>query len=297
METMEIGKAGDLKNDIPLRLATTAHIGTSYSPGKRGKQEVEYYTATLLKFYADIKGIVPKSELEATYSRVREKARGLFLDYLHSRANCLSPMITGPANFPTRRAEKANKRERKRFEEFVNYLSRVRKALERKYNVNGLIKNGDKDAIEQLRALIREQEAEKERIKGKKTRAWYELPYINRKIKNNKLRLARLETIKAMPVENIETDRGSIEINPPDNRIRIFFNKKPDLEERKTLKSQGFRWSPSLGAWSGYYNAKSLRFIKQMEASNEAEQRTNGILYRPERTTTTGHDGMWRATP
>jgi hypothetical protein len=37
--------------------------------------------------------------------------------------------------------------------------------------------------------------------------------------------------------------------NPEIDRLQIVFPGKPDEETRKSLKSYGFRWSPSEGAW------------------------------------------------
>ena len=42
---------------------------------------------------------------------------------------------------------------------------------------------------------------------------------------------------------------GDVSIVETDNRVRIAFPGKPDDATRETLKSHGFRWSPSAGAW------------------------------------------------
>ena len=38
-------------------------------------------------------------------------------------------------------------------------------------------------------------------------------------------------------------------MNREDNRLQVFFDGKPDADTRAELKSNGFRWAPSVGAW------------------------------------------------
>ena len=54
----------------------------------------------------------------------------------------------------------------------------------------------------------------------------------------------------AHDVTNTEK-HGDIEIvdNVEENRVQIFFPGKPDRDTRQQLKSYGFRWSPTAGAW------------------------------------------------
>lgn len=42
---------------------------------------------------------------------------------------------------------------------------------------------------------------------------------------------------------------GKAEINEELNRLQLFFDEKPTEEQRKKLKSNGFKWAPSLSAW------------------------------------------------
>ena len=37
-------------------------------------------------------------------------------------------------------------------------------------------------------------------------------------------------------------------MNREDNRLQVFFDGKPDADTRAELKSNGFRWAPSVGA-------------------------------------------------
>lgn len=80
--------------------AYRAFCGTSFSPEERAAQYIRGYEEALLD---DLKQI-PDAEQEQYIAKFRDWVRTLFDK--HSRI--MSAMITGPANFPTRRNEKAN---------------------------------------------------------------------------------------------------------------------------------------------------------------------------------------------
>jgi hypothetical protein len=46
----------------------------------------------------------------------------------------------------------------------------------------------------------------------------------------------------------------------------IFFPGKPDEKTRDSLKSSGFRWSPSSGAWQAYRNDRSRYYADHILA-------------------------------
>ena len=90
-------------------------------------------------------------------------------------------------------------------------------------------------------------------------------------LKNNNANIRcmkqRLEVIrKNSQAETIETKgtAASIKDCPSENRIRLFFQGKPDESVRNKLKSFGFRWTPSLGCWQAYRNSRSIDTAKQV---------------------------------
>ena len=76
-------------------------------------------------------------------------------------------------------------------------------------------------------------------------------------LSNNRAELRRVEqriaALKARAdAESSETETADgvrIVENVEENRLQIFFPGKPDAAMRKQLKSCGFRWAPSVGAW------------------------------------------------
>ena len=63
---------------------------------------------------------------------------------------------------------------------------------------------------------------------------------------------------------------GKVEVNKPDNRLQVFFDGKPDEATRAELKSNGFRWAPSVGAWqrqlngNAFYAANNIKSIQPL---------------------------------
>lgn len=90
----------------------------------------------------------------------------------------------------------------------------------------------------------------------------------------------RVEAEKSRPTgaETVHEVAGhSVERDHDDDRVRIFFDGKPDAEVRQSLKSSGWRWSPRNSAWQRKNTANSVASAKSIltkhfgEAETEAE--------------------------
>ena len=46
---------------------------------------------------------------------------------------------------------------------------------------------------------------------------------------------------------------GEAKVNEAENRLQLIFADKPDADTRQALKSEGFKWAPSQGAWQRQY--------------------------------------------
>lgn len=158
-------------NDIPLSLAISAHSGTSFTPEKRGASEVSGYSAELESVYNTLKENAQKGGtlhlLEEEFARFRGGYRARYTKYLGSKARVMSTMITGPANFPTRRNAKRCDVARKRLEEMIEFKARAMKAAIRNLRPDlRPIMAGDADAIERLEADIAKAERAQETMKA-----------------------------------------------------------------------------------------------------------------------------------
>ena len=67
-----------------------------------------------------------------------------------------------------------------------------------------------------------------------------------------------------------EFDGGSVVMNTDLNRIQILFDSKPDKETRTELKSRGFKWAPSKGAWQKQLNSNGLYAVKRIKCVQPA---------------------------
>lgn len=77
-------------------------------------------------------------------------------------------------------------------------------------------------------------------------------------IRRLQMRLKSLTRMKETGTrsQEIETEAGAVEIreNAEIARIQLRFPGKPDDPTRRTLKANGFRWSPTQGAWQRHLN-------------------------------------------
>lgn len=114
-----------------LRSAISAHSGTSFSPEKRGRQMIDDYEG-LLK--ADLE------QIKEAAGEVKQQYQSRFIKflsaYIGSRGRIVSPMISGPSNFPVRRMEKYRNWEDNAYRRFNEFRDKA---------INGILKQIQRD--------------------------------------------------------------------------------------------------------------------------------------------------------
>lgn len=219
-----------------------------------------------------------------------------------------SVMIAGPAGFNCRKKEKQNARRDANMREYMSlddYLQKIlsvgnggimsddKRALEKlRLKVEKLEEKQEfmkaanaalrlKDTAkgdEKLKALGLSEEGigklRKPDMFGIVGYAAYELQNNNQNIHRLKDRITQLEKeqerAESGEVEDISGDGWTLTENAEEMRIQFIFDGKPDADTRSLLKSNGFRWAPSQGAWqrllndNGRYAAQ--RVIKTLNA-------------------------------
>lgn len=80
----------------------------------------------------------------------------------------------------------------------------------------------------------------------------------NAEIRRVKERITSLTRQRELGYTGWEFAGGRVEANTADNRLQIFFEEKPDGKTRSSMKSNGFRWAPSAGAWQRQLNDNAI---------------------------------------
>lgn len=218
-------------------------------------------------------------------------------------ARCPSMLISGGGNFPTRKKEKQNAARDKNWAEYEEIQGLLRKMQSVGH---GGIMSDDARAVEKLQmkleALEREQdhmkavnawwrkhktldgcpeltEAQREEVKADMARGWRvgDNPYPAWALSNNNANIHRVrERIESLKKEQERREQPTEEAhdgyilreNAEACRIQFVFDGKPEEGMRAILKSNGFRWAPSEGAWQRMLNdngrSAAQRVIKEM---------------------------------
>ena len=87
----------------------------------------------------------------------------------------------------------------------------------------------------------------------------WQLSNRNAEIRRTKDRIAQLRSVDEMEHTEIEFEGGTIITNEDVNRVQILFDEKPDEATRSKLKTYGFRWSRTEGAWQTQRTPQNLR--------------------------------------
>ena len=218
-----------------------------------------------------------------------------------SRIGCMCPSIlcSGGGNFPIRKKERQNAamdRNMAEFRKIQGLLDQIRGAG------TGGISGDDPNALEKLREKVEALEKRQEMMKaanaairvksaeegdaklaqlgygpdairqlrapdfaGRVGYAPYALSNNNANIRRIRARIAELEMRQTEETPGgWEFEGGEVVVNTKLNRLQIVFEDKPDDDVRGLLKSQGFRWAPSQGAWQRQLTANALYAAKHI---------------------------------
>ncbi|MFD1140822.1 hypothetical protein ACFQ4C_06870 [Larkinella insperata] len=275
------------------QLAHNSAAGIHQDPDRVARQTIEGYSAEHDQDIATIKGYALTSEgreaVPAEIERYSQNYRKYFTNWLSAKSRCISSFITGPANFPVRRAEKANKSEKARYDEFEQWREKALTAIRLKLSKIGVeqlteLQQAEKNlavrmANQELMVKINKAyrsyqknpasldnnteltESDKRTIREfVPAYSWQKGPFESYQMSNNNQEIARLKKrveelqakeFKAESLEPIDYpfEGGTIRLNFQLDRLQLLYSEKPNYETIKTLKSYGFKWSPSNMAW------------------------------------------------
>jgi len=92
----------------------------------------------------------------------------------------------------------------------------------------------------------------------------YRLTNNNQNMSRVRERIKHLEKIGKMESKEEVINGVRIYTNVEENRVQLFFPGKPEETTRKALKGNGFRWSPSEGAWQRQISSSAEYWAKQI---------------------------------
>ena len=102
--------------------------------------------------------------------------------------------------------------------------------------------------------------------------SWDKQPFPSYALTNNSAEIRRLKQRIEKLTVNQEVgfvgwtfDGGEVVANSEENRLQILFDEKPDEQKRSALKGNGFKWSPSQGAWQRQLNDNAIYTASRME--------------------------------
>jgi len=95
---------------------------------------------------------------------------------------------------------------------------------------------------------------------------WDKVPYSSYDLSNNYAEKQRLENRIAELTRNQEVGfsgwdfaGGRAEANTEMNRLQFYFDERPTADQCAALKSNGFKWAPTQGAWQRQLNDNAIR--------------------------------------
>lgn len=286
METKESVK-GLLLEEL-WELCYRAHTWTSFNPERRATQYVREYSEVLQN---DL------NELGENQGNYKEKFIQKFSDWMGSKSNCASSMITGGSNFNVRRNEKALNAEHNKSVQFSEFRERYFKAVNRTRTLspeeeldnalnehdivsnnqemmkemNKVIKKMAKDdfIMAELIEKLRVDEYPERMITEGLNTGWWGIGFAPFMLTNNNAKIKRLkDKILVMKnrintkvgFEDVKFEGGYITIE--NDRVKIFHETKPEQSVIQELKSNGFRWSPNWKCWCRKHTSNAL-FVAQ----------------------------------
>ncbi len=293
--------------------ARTAHNMISMRDYTEGSTTAGYRSAVDKAYdIADKVAEKKPEEAERAY-RLAERYSKKMAEYYNKESSigmmCPSVMISGAGNFPVKKKER-QVAAWKRNHEFYQYVQGILAKIENILYGREIIKSDDERAIEKLEEKLEDMKKLQEdmkaankalRLKDKEAgndqlremgyseesieelrkpdylgRVGYpdfQLSNNNANIHRVEERLKRLKAVKERGSSEQEYKTFKVVENTEAMRYQIIFDGKPDAEIRTLLKSNGFKWAPSQGAWQRQITSNGKWALKKVvEKLKEMEE-------------------------
>ncbi len=211
-------------------------------------------------------------------------------EYLNIASKYVPINIAGLSKYPVKKQQEINNRMNKKMEDIGSkiekFFNNTEKMLNNEYTLeekiskyrNGYdepISSDDPNAKELLNAKLAFLEERHQKYKeynkkarknGEKTLAPYVIANSNQNIKSVKDRLKLLEKMSSLNEVGYYFANGEVKFDKEDNRVKIFFDEKPNDEIREKLKSHAYKWSPTNQCWQRKLTLDAIRTTKGLFA-------------------------------
>lgn len=293
--------------------ARVAHDMMSMRDYKAGSTTAEYRREADAAYdLADKVAEKRPEEAERAY-RLAERYAKKMAEYYNKESSigmmCPSVLVSGAGNFPVKKKER-QVAAWGRNHEFYNSVQGILGKIESILYGTGIIKSDDERAVEKLeeklddlKNLQEQMKAANKAVRLKDTETGndllremgysekaiaelrspdfcgrigypdYALTNNNANIHRVEERLKRLKAVKEKGSSEKEYKTFKVVENTEAMRYQIIFEGKPAAEVRDLLKSNGFRWAPSQGAWQRQITTNGRYALEQViEKLKEMEE-------------------------
>lgn len=107
--------------------------------------------------------------------------------------------------------------------------------------------------------------------------SWERQPFSTYDLTNNNSKIKRLQQSLAEVTRGFagwEFNGGRAEANTEMNRLQLFFDERPNDNQRALLKSNGFKWAPSQDAWQRQLNDNAIYASGRLDFIKPSDGRT-----------------------
>ena len=282
----------------------------SFTPYESGSTTKEYRAAVDEAYnLADEAASRNENAGERAYAIAKRYSRRLAEYYnrdISINLMCPSVMICGPANFPVKKKNRQVAAMDKNYE-FYKDTQKLLDKIRTMGTITEAIKSSDSDCIERLEDKLEALKALQEKMKaanaalrkkdteegnldllelgytedgikelrtpdfiGRIGYPAYALQNNNQEIHRIEDRINSLKAIKDKGTIKEENEGYTYREDPESMRIQFIFDGKPDENVRNILKSEGFRWAPSQGAWQRQLTTNGQRSAARVKTALKA---------------------------
>ena len=124
--------------------------------------------------------------------------------------------------------------------------------------------------------------------------SWEKTPYPPFALSNNNQEIRRLQgrikqltEARELGYQGWEFEGGKVVANAENNRLQVFFDEIPSAELRQELKSRGFHWARSEGAWQRQLTDNAIYSASRITAI-QPKDGTDPLKIQPKRKSKTG---------